>query len=130
MEIELRIGEGGAVNRPTTYEAMESSMTLKGISEQFLLFCAEAQAKKKELTIQITGKGQDRYNSANVGNMKLVMKGYVKQNPIFSSLSAGQKAEFKLSLGVNALTQQVGETTLYFEPAANKYEINGVNKWK
>lgn len=129
METDLRIGEGGEVNRPTTYAAMECSMTLKGISNQFWEFTSTAQAQRKELTIQVTGKGQDRYDSANVVDVKLVMKGYVMRNAFYSSMSTGEKSKLELSMGVNSITQQIGSTTVTFEPALKKYEINGVNQW-
>ncbi len=127
MDTDLRVGEGGVVNRPTTFDAMEATITLKGISEQFALFCAVAQAKKQLLTIQLTGKGQDRYSSA-IADMRLVLKGYVGQMPVFGTV-AGEKSEMTLMLAVNAITQQIGTFTMYFEPGASKYEINGVNQW-
>ena len=127
MDTDLRIGEGGVVNRPTTFDTMEASLTLKGISEQFALFCATAQAKKQILTVQLTGKGQDRYSSSVV-DMKLVLKGYVSQMPLFGA-SAGEKSEMTLAIAVNAVSQQIGSFAMYFEPGAGKYEINGVNQW-
>lgn len=127
MDTDLRLGEGGVVNRPTTFEGMESSMTLKGISPEFAQFCAVAQAKKQLLTVQLTGKGRDRYSSSVV-DMKLVLKGYVTKIPLFGA-TAGEVAESEMTLAVNAVSQQVGTFSLYFEPGANKYEINGVNQW-
>ena len=127
MDQDLRIGEGGVVSRPTVFDAMESSLTMKGISPEFFQFVASAQANKRQLTIQITGKGQDRYSNA-IGDLKMVLKGYVMRFPLFS-LTAGEKSELELSMGVNAVTQQVANTTIYFEPGANKFEINGVNQW-
>ncbi len=127
MDTDLRIGEGGAVNRPTVFDTMEATLNMKGISSEFFQFVATAQASKKQLTVQVTGKGGDRYGDT-VGDMKLVLKGYVMKFPLFS-LTAGEKSELEMTLGVNAVTQQVAGVTMYFEPGANRFEVNGVNQW-
>lgn len=127
MDTDLRIGEGGAVNRPMIFEAMEASFTMKGISSEFFSFVGAAQANKQSLTVQVTGKGSDRYSSL-VGDLKLILTGFVMKVPLFS-LTAGEKGGLEMTMGVNAVTQQVAATTIYFEPGANRYEINGVNQW-
>lgn len=128
MDTDLRIGEGGGVNRPTTFEAMTSDMTLKGISPDFYRYVAIAQANDYPISIQVTGKGQDRYSSSTI-DLKIVLKGFVAKLPIFK-VTAGEKSEMSMTLAVNAVTQEIGGTRVYFEPAARKYEINGVNQWK
>ncbi len=127
MDQDLRIGESGAVSRPMGYEAMEASIKMKGISEQFFNYVATAQALKKQITVQVTGKGSDRYSS-DVQDLKLTLKGFVSRLPVFS-MKAGEKSELDMALAVNAIGQKVAGTTVYLEPGANKYEINGINQW-
>lgn len=128
MDQRPRAGKSGAGNTPGIFEAMDSTLTLFGITVQFKNMVGIAMANKKMITIQVTGTGYDPV-TGNTAPMAMTLKGHVMKYPFFGVTSGSDSAEAELQLGVNAVGQDVAGESWYFEPMANRFEINGVNQW-
>lgn len=128
MDQRERMGEAGAGNRPGVFNAMESTLTLYGITVQFQNIVGLAMANKKQVTIQVTGKTTDPY-TGNTANITMTLKGHIMKFPFFGVAAGSDSSEAELQLGVNAVGQEVAGESMYFEPMANRFEINGVNQW-
>ena len=131
VESDSRIGEAGNQQRLLGFEAMEASMTLKGISEEIDLMLKQTMITgggSNSITVQITGKALDRYSNTTA-TIKYTLKGQIKKYAFHSSLIPNEKAEMELQMTVWGFGHELGANTFYFEPQAKKWEVNGVNAW-
>lgn len=129
VDNEPRIGEGGEPTMPTTFKAMNCSATLKGISKVCFNLCVVAHAQKTMITLQLTGKAQDRYDPTIIENAVMKATGYVLVAPIYTSMTPKEKAEMSLQIGMKEYYQALGSETLRINPSEKIYEVNGVNLW-
>ncbi|NEP56017.1 MAG: hypothetical protein F6K31_03200 [Symploca sp. SIO2G7] len=133
VDTDSRIGEAGEQQRLLGFEAMEASITMKGISTELDLMLKEktviSGGGSNSITVQITGKAQDRYSNTTV-TIKYTLKGEIKKYPFHTSLTPNEKAEIELQMTVWGFGHELGTgNNFYFEPQAKKWEVNGVNLW-
>ncbi|NET55471.1 MAG: hypothetical protein F6K47_04540 [Symploca sp. SIO2E6] len=131
IDSDSRLGEAGAQERLLGFQAMSASMTLKGISEELDLMLKNTMAPNgavNPITVQIDGIARDRYSTATAA-IKYTLKGEVKKYPFHTSLAPNEKAEMELQMTVWGFGHQLGANSFYFEPQAQKWEVNGTNLW-
>lgn len=124
---ESRLGERGIYQRPLKIEAMQSDMTLKGISELFAEYVASAFASDREISLILSGQAQSRYTSATA-SMSVTLKGHPATLPT-PMFTPGEVSEMSLNLEVTRFAKTVGNFSMLLDVGLNRFEINGVNQW-
>lgn len=122
-DTEKRAGLPGVVSFPMGWGEMESTITLRNVSEGF--FDAIASTVNGELSLQLTGIAENSETNATVSYLCTV-RGSVMSMPM-GSFSAQESAEFELGIKVNYVSRALGASTFIYDPRNFIWSVNGVN---
>lgn len=117
LDTDPRIGEAGQVTRTLGVSAMESTMELAGVSVPFLSACQRAFNEDREISVQVTMPGKDRYTSSPSAKI-VTMRGLVTKLPSPKEVNPQEYTEFELVLGVNFYSDRLdgaGSTAWEFD---------------
>lgn len=122
-DTEKRVGLPGVVSFPMGWGEMESTITLRNVSEGFL--DAIAGTVNGELSLQLTGIAENTETGSMVSYFCTV-RGSVMTMPM-GSFSAQEVAEFELGIKVNYVSRTLGNSSFIYDPRNFIWSVNGVN---
>lgn len=123
---EKRAGQSGVVSRRLTPNAIETSVTTLGMSQE--LHDVLVGSVNGEISFQLTASDEDAETGLIIP-VKIVLRGAVSTIPL-GSYNPQANSEWEFGMMANYVERKWGDSTFIYDPRNFIWSLNGKNLWQ
>ncbi|NEP03531.1 MAG: hypothetical protein F6K34_01125 [Okeania sp. SIO4D6] len=124
FDSDARAGLPGVVPIPLQFSEQELTISLRGITEDFITELASRYYKL--IKVDISGVGCDMTDQSEVA-VRVVAEGNLMTS-LGLELTAQDSATSEVSIMLNKMHLKIGTTEIIYDPMNYNYSVNGVNQ--